>query len=71
MLLNAETVAVVKMIDPVSEIKFFCHSQSFMKTPGEIVSLVTRDMEVLMICYNQAEDTMTTIKNFGIAGIID
>ena len=64
--LNAETCAVIKVIDLASEIKFECYSQSFMKTPGEIVSLVmTSKMEVCMICYNQAEDTITTIHNYG------
>ena len=54
------------MIDPTSEIKFWCCSQSFMKTPGEIVSLVnTSEKEVHAICYNQAEDTITTIHNYG------
>ena len=52
--LNAQTGAVVRQIDPVSDIKFTCCSQSFMKTPGEIVSLVRiRDGKVQMICYNQ------------------
>ena len=38
-----------------------------MRTPGEIVSLVgtSRRSEVRMICYNQAEDTITTIHNYG------
>ena len=65
-LLNSQTCAIVKMIDPASDIKFFCRSQSFMRTSGEIVSLVaTRSIEVCMICYNQAEDTITTIHNYG------
>ena len=49
-LLNAETCAVVRVINPTSEIKFNCEGQSFMKTPGEIVSLVTTSKhEVCMI----------------------
>ena len=37
-----------------------------MRSPGEIVSLVmTEEEEVQMICYNQAEDTITTIHNYG------
>jgi len=36
-----------------------------MRTPGELVSFVmTEDYEVRMICYNQAEDTITTIHNY-------
>ena len=50
------------MIDPRSKIKFVCRGQSFMKTPGELVSLVETEEEgVQMICYNQAKDTITTI----------
>ena len=53
---------MVKMIDPRSKIKFVCRGQSFMKTPGELVSLVETEEEgVQMICYNQAKDTITTI----------
>ena len=63
--LNAETCAVIKVINRASEIKLECSSQSFMRTPGEIVSLVfTLRYEVLMICYNQADDTITTIQNY-------
>ena len=66
MILHAETAAVVRVINPASDIKFDCSSQSFMRTPGEIVSLVeTSECEVQMICYNQAEDTITTIHNYG------
>ena len=37
-----------------------------MKVDGEIVSLVrTNRNQVHMICYNQAEDTITTIHNYG------
>ena len=66
MLLNAKTAAVVRVINPASEIKFDCFSQSFMRTPGEIVSLVkTSELEVQMICYNQADNKVTTIHNYG------
>ena len=66
MLLNAETCAVIKVINPASEIKFWCESQSFMKTPGEIISLVyTSKDEVHLISYNQADDTIKTIHNYG------
>ena len=65
-MLNAETAAVVKMIEPASDIKFDCSSQSFMKTPGVIVSLVrTSKSEVHLISYNQAENTIKTINNYG------
>ena len=61
---------MVRVIDPVSDIKFTCFSQSFMRTPGEIVSLVfTNEGDVRIICYNQAEDTVTTIHNCG--GVYD
>jgi len=54
------------MIDPVSEIKFVCASQSFMRSAGEIVSLVmTRELEVHLISYNQPDDTIKTIHNYG------
>ena len=54
------------MINPSSKIKFVCYGQSFMRSAGEIVSVVlTRWMEVCIICYNQAEDTITTIHNYG------
>ena len=57
---------MIKVIDPASEIKFYCYSQSFMRTPGEIVSLVeTSECEVHLISYNQADDTITTIQNNG------
>ena len=39
-ILNAKTATVIKVINPASDIKFTCESQSFMKTSGEIVSLV-------------------------------
>ena len=71
LLLDAETGAVVRQIRPVSDIKFICMGQSFQKTSGEIVSLVVSineincKKEVHMISYNQAEDTITTIKNYG------
>jgi len=40
--------------------------QSFMKVEGEIVSLVgTGEGEVSMICYNQADDAVTIIHNYG------
>ena len=67
MLLNAETAAVVRVIDPASEIKFMCTSQSFMRSAGEIVSLVRTNYnsEVLLISYNQADDTIETIHNYG------
>ena len=57
---------MVKKIDLARYIKFVCFSQSFMKTPGEIVSLVkTSRSEVQMICYNQAANKVTTIHNYG------
>ena len=65
MLLDAETAAVVRVINPVSDIELHCYSQSFMKTPGEIVSLVENDGEIQMICYNQASNKVTTIRNYG------
>ena len=65
--LNAETGAVVRVISPASKIKFECSSQSFMRTPGEIVSLVKtdKDYEVQMMCYNQASNKVTFIHNYG------
>ena len=73
MLLDAETGAVVKVIDPASNFKFYCISQSYMRSAGEIVSVVYTSNgdnhpdkdEVCMICFNQAEDTITTICNYG------
>ena len=66
MLPNAETCAVVRQINPASEFKFDCRSQSFMRTPGEIISLVWTDKyEVQMICYNQLKDTISIIHNYG------
>ena len=64
--LNAET-GVVRQIEPSCEITFACYGQSFQKTSGEIVSLVETPGGVFlrMICYNQADDKVTTIKNFG------
>ena len=57
---------MIRVINPASEILFNCRSQSFMRTPGEMVSLVKANTtEVRMICYNQAEDTITTIHNYG------
>ena len=43
-----------------------CKGQSFQKTIGEIVSLVeTPELVAHLISYNQAEDTITTIHNYG------
>ena len=59
--LNTQTGAV-RVIDPISENTFTCESQSFMKTAGEIVSLVkTSSGEVHIICYNQADDAIYTL----------
>ena len=64
-ILNAETCSVVRVINPVSEIRFTCTGQSFMKTAGEIVSLVlTNTREVHLICYNQAKNRITTIQDY-------
>ena len=64
--LSVVTGAVVKHIDPASDITFACDGQSFMKTTGEIVSLVvTEDDDIRMICYNLADDRITTIHNYG------
>ena len=55
MILNAETGALLRQIDPVSDIKFMSASQSFKKAAGEVVSLVlNRKREVCLICFNQA-----------------
>ena len=64
-MLDAETVAVVRHIELAR--KFSCIGQSFMKTPGEIVSLVMTyyPNEVHLISYNQAKDSITTIRNYG------
>ena len=65
-MLNAETAAVVRVIRPASQFKFTCTGQSFMKNPGEIVSLVwTNRCEVRIICYNQADNKVTTIHDYG------
>ena len=57
---------MVRVIDPVSDIEFYCEGQSFMRTPGEILSLVrTEDDEVRIICYNQADNKVTTIHDYG------
>ena len=67
-----ETGAVVKKINPASEIKFVCRSQSYQKTSGEIISLVMTNYpkeEVHLISYNQADDTITTIRNYGSAEV--
>ena len=52
---------------PASEFKFNCYGPSLMKTPGEIVSLVWTypQTEVRLIRYNQADDRITTICNYG------
>ena len=65
-MINAETYAMIRQIGPSSDIKFLCGTKSFIKTPGEIVSFVMTDMmELQMVCYNQAEDAVTTIHNYG------
>ena len=56
---------MVRQIEPASDITFVCRGQSFMKTPGEIVSLVMTSYDgVCVICYNQA-DNKVTIHNYG------
>ena len=43
-----------------------------MQTPGKILSLVkTKRSEVQLICYDQAQDKITTIKNFGAVDFAD
>ena len=50
-ILNAKTSAVVRLIN-LDNI-FACGSQSYMKCPGQILSLVNTDCaEVQLICYN-------------------
>ena len=64
-LLNVET-GLVKKIDLNIDVRFTCYSQSFLKTSGQIVSLVFTPMnEVHMISYNKAANTVTTIENYG------
>ena len=61
------------MIDPVNKTSFACYNQSFMIYFGEIASLVDMvipgeyELEVHLISYNQADNTITTIQNFGDA----
>ena len=57
---------MVKKINPTSEITFICKSQSFQMTPGEIVSMVmTEDYKVHLISFDQANNTIATIRNYG------
>ena len=74
MIINAETCAVVKKIDPVADCyvyphnySFYCCSQSIMKTSGEMISLVFSywHKEVRLFSYNQADETLTTVRNYG------
>ena len=59
------------MINPASEPAaetFVCLSNvSWQKTPNRIVSVVVcnKDYEVKMICYNQAKNRITTMRNYG------
>ena len=65
-ILNAKTGAVVRPIDPASEITFACASQSYMQKLGCVLSLVcTSEEEVRLICYNQADNRIATIHNYG------
>ena len=78
MILNAKTGAVAsinprtgedtRLIKPASDMLLTCSRQSYMTTPGEIVSLALANApkyEVHMICFNQAKNTVTSIYNYG------
>ena len=66
-MLNAETcAAVVCQLDPVSENVYVCFGQSYQQTAGKLVSLVwNKKNKVHLISYNQAKNSITTIKDFG------
>lgn len=65
-ILDAKTGAIVKLIDPTSEISFACTGQSYKKKLGYSLSLVVTDsMEVQIICYNHAENSITTVHSYG------
>ena len=64
-ILKARTGAVIRQINPSSKIRFYCVSQSFMKAKGQILSMVeTSKRTVHLICYNQADNCITTIRNY-------
>ena len=64
-ILDAKTGAVVRLIKPTSDITFWCYGQSFMRHSGKILSMVKTfsEDEVQLICYDQAENHITTIQS--------
>ena len=71
--LNAQSCALVKHIDPASDCEFYCKGQTAQRTAGQVVALVNASVSpfvrgcrsLRMISYNQATDTVTTVLNYG------
>ena len=66
--INPRTGEVTRLIKPVSDMCLTSIGQSYMTTPGEIVSLALANSpiyELHMICFNQAKNTVTSIHNYG------
>ena len=65
-ILDANTGAGVRRIEPASDITFTCEGQSYIQKPNKLVSLViNRKTEVYLVCYNQTDDSISTIRNYG------
>ena len=63
---------MVKKINPASDFGvdfgITCIGSSFMQSSGNILSLLAKPdtEEVIMVRYNQADDRITTLRNYGI-----
>ena len=64
-ILNVETQEVIT-INPNSQIKFDCQSESFMEMPGFLISIVCdSNYNIQMMRYSQADNSITCLHNYG------
>ena len=59
-ILNVKTQEVTT-INPASQIKFVCKSESFLVKQGVLLSLVCNDDSIHLVRYNLAENAITSV----------
>ena len=58
----------VTAINPASQIKFACYSESFMEKQGQLLCLVLDSKnKVHLVRFHQANNSITSLRNYGRA----
>ena len=64
-ILNVRTKKITE-INPASQIKFYCKSESFMEMNGLLLSLVCdSDSNIHLMRFSQADNSITSLQNYG------